>query len=343
MNGDPDATINAVLRHWGLDAAVVEAGPADNRGFSGTAVWRVRRGQECFALRRLSDAISDAKHVSDTHRLIRYAARVLDYVPWPRSTSDGQTIAFEAGRFWSLETWLPGEACETVRTPDIEMAATALWMLHEVTHDSTCFGRAEQEGPCQAVRRRSDILQNAEKGFESIAGDVGRVGVELPQARRVVELLPAAIQRVAPLVDKAGRVAVRQQPIVGDVRRPDVLFTRGRVTGIVDFGAATFDSPVVDLTRMLGEFAGEQVELWQAGLAAYQLRRELAPAERQLIPALDAGGVVAAALNWLRWLGDGTVRPTAQVARRLDVLISRLEPITAGNVVAKRAFAGESA
>ena len=294
----------------------------------------MRSGSERFALRRLGNSIDQAEHATKTHQLMRYAGRALNYVPWPRATVDGKTVAFSDGAFWSLETWLPGEHVETADRPHVKIAATALWMLHEVTHDSQCFGAFKEEAPCKAVQRRFNALQVPPATASS---------PPLPQCRRIEDLLPRAITNVRGIVADVVGVPVRRQPILGDLRRQDVLFSNGRVTGLVDFGAATIDSPLVDLTRLLGELAGEDETLWRAGLAAYQMQRRLSEEELALIPALDAGGVVGAGLNWLRWLADGTVRPTDQVAARLDALIARLAPIANGNLVAQRALGGPAA
>lgn len=338
MIGQTDVTINAVLRCWGL-AGVVETTPQLNQGFSRSAVWRVRVGNERYALRRLTNELADAKHTCNTHRLMRYAGRVLNYVPWPRSTNDGPTVALCEGSFWSLESWLPGAPLSEVQIPAVELATTALWMFHEVTHDSHCFGEFAQQSPCGAVEQRHQLLRAWRDERHSSHMPSGCREDLVARMQQIESQLPRAVGVALPVVEAARGEVVPQQPILGDLRRGDLLFDAGRVTGLVDFGAAKIDSPLVDLTRLLGELAGEQQQLWQAGLAAYQLHRQLTDTERRLIAALDAGGVVAASINWLRWLSEGTVKPSEAVLRRLGELLNRLEPLACGNLIAVRSIA----
>jgi Ser/Thr protein kinase RdoA (MazF antagonist) len=116
-----------------------------------------------------------------------------------------------------------------------------------------------------------------------------------------------------------------------DVWHDHVLFSRDEVTGMIDFGAVDFDTPAVDVARLLGSLVGDDAEGWQAGLAAYTAARPLSHDETRAIAALDAAGTVLAGCNWIRWIyTDGRrFENREQVVARFAKLLDRARLLSA--------------
>jgi Ser/Thr protein kinase RdoA (MazF antagonist) len=111
-----------------------------------------------------------------------------------------------------------------------------------------------------------------------------------------------------------------------------VLFTGDEVTGIIDFGAVDFDAPAGDVARLLGSLVGDDLELWQRGLAAYCAVRPLTDAELSAVSVFHSSGAVIGAANWFNWLwGDEVDRlPVTDYTRpllRLGRLTERLKSL----------------
>jgi len=117
------------------------------------------------------------------------------------------------------------------------------------------------------------------------------------------------------------------QPCLCDIWHDHVLFTGDAVTGIADYGSIKIDHVAVDLARLLGSMAGNDRDLWQAGLRAYVRQRPLPEEEQALVAILDKTGTMLGAANWLMWLyRDGKSFEDRQaVAVRLAELVQRIE------------------
>jgi homoserine kinase type II len=105
-----------------------------------------------------------------------------------------------------------------------------------------------------------------------------------------------------------------------------VLFEGDRVTGIVDFGAMQYDHVAADIARLLGSFAGDQLELWRAGLGAYRGLQSLTERERLLVDMYDKSGLLLGGIHWLQWVfvdGREFVNRRAVLAR-FDEIVGRL-------------------
>jgi homoserine kinase type II len=138
-----------------------------------------------------------------------------------------------------------------------------------------------------------------------------------------IEQLPAAIRLLEPLVAREFTL----QPAIRDIWHDHVLYTGDEVTGLVDFGAMRIDTPAVDVARLLGSLAGDDVRRWQIGVAAYEGQRPLSPDERQAVPALDVAGTLLGGCNWVRWVfvERREFEQIGVVAARIAALHARLE------------------
>ncbi len=147
------------------------------------------------------------------------------------------------------------------------------------------------------------------------------------RARRLLELFPQAAADVGTRLDAATECDVALQPCAGDIWHGHVLFADEEVTGLIDFGAMKPENVSLDIARLLGSMAGNDVAAWQEGLAAYQTVRKISNDERSLVIAFDLSGVLMSGLNWIEWIyvQGRTFDNREAILERLDDLVARLE------------------
>jgi homoserine kinase type II len=127
-------------------------------------------------------------------------------------------------------------------------------------------------------------------------------------------------------------VALRCQPCLRDLRGEHVLFTSTRVTGLVDYGAMAIDHPAVDLARLLGDFAEERDDLFDAALRAYREAGGEIETSVEFLTQLARTGALGSAINWLRRLRNVEVRHLGieRAEARLSLLLRRIERFAPG-------------
>ncbi len=149
-------------------------------------------------------------------------------------------------------------------------------------------------------------------------------------AEHAWRLLPGRIEVIPDLLRRWVDRTWPLQPCLCDVWHDHVLFDGDRVTGLIDYGAMKIDHPAVDLARLLGSLAEDDLAGWTIGLAAYREVRPLSGGEEELARALDVTGTIAAAAVWLRWLYHDRkeFEDRAAAGRRLEGLATRLERLS---------------
>jgi len=173
-------------------------------------------------------------------------------------------------------------------------------------------------------------------GLEELQHVVNRLpaGTEKDQAQEIITLA----RGLTPIeFKKSEHWRDRELPLqwcLRDIWHDHVLFTGDRVSGIIDFGAASIDSPTVDIVRLLGSMVGDDRDRWRFGLEAYESVRPLRDDEWEAIPYVDSTAVLLAPVNWVRWLYANRSphplfvdRPTA--LHRLSRLTQRLRLLAA--------------
>jgi homoserine kinase type II len=175
------------------------------------------------------------------------------------------------------------------------------------------------------VLNRLRILAENEPLLAAGSGSLPPVAPDLdPLLRRAAR----AVGRVAPALSSAlqawAETEFALQPCARDLRAEHVLFEGGRVTGVIDFGAAAVDSPAVDLARLLLDW-GDQ--FFGAALPAYRRVRPHFDAPDELVRLLAEGGAACSALGWLVRLAARRepVPDAAALAARLARLVARVE------------------
>jgi Ser/Thr protein kinase RdoA (MazF antagonist) len=322
-----------------LDRAVLDRFPAvkpksevqflhNHGGFSGARLWRVEAADGWICLRAWPLLPSLENYLPNVHHLMERArAAGLSFVPSVYHAARGETYVQHADRFWDLTMWMPGLA-DFLDAPSphrLGQACKAVARLHQAWQPATT-----QRVPCPATRRR--LLKHSEwttlvaSGWRpATSHDPGDPCAE--SAERAWCLLDQWMPRIALILATWAERAVSVQPCHCDLWHDHVLYDKDDIVGLLDYGSVKTDHVAVDLARLLGSMAGDDQDLWTAGIAGYRAVRSLSAEEETLAHVLDRTGTVLALANWLKWLyKEKRAFPDRRaVARRLTDFVNRVE------------------
>lgn len=325
-----------VLRNWLASSLPAKIEPAPTPGFSGARVWKVTHGERQYALRRWPPAFPAAR-LLEIHELQQFlAARNLP-VPAPLQASNGRTLVVHAGACYELADWRAGRA-DYRDDPRPEKCRAALQTLARIHRAAAEFTSTTGQGSVRSAPAPS-LARRYERAAALLNGELAELHLDAAnfefgaddELKRLASESLALIAAHLPAVVR--RLAARQStplPLqwrLGDVHRDHVLFTVGRVTGVIDFGAASVDAPAGDVSRLLGSLVGDDRPARRDALAAYEQIRPLSPAERDAVPLFDISGTVLASANWLHWLYVEPPHPANPLNR--PAAVNRLRTLTA--------------
>ena len=323
--------------------AVLEAYPYDCRpleveslgsanGLSGARFWRVHTDSGTLCLRRWPKDRPKPERLEFIQAVLWHVNREgFRLAPLPCETRSHAGYVRHAGHLWQLEPWMPGTA-DYLRSPSLDKLLAATVALAEFHRAAATFPL-----PDPPVSRSPGIKDRSIRLSRWLSGDLDRLqqsitlGVcpELAErAARICSLVPSFAGEVGELLDSCSRYGVSLQPCIRDIRHAHVLLLdEGRVGGLIDFGSLGTDNVAVDLAALLGSMAGDDAQLWSAGLAAYRSTRSISGAEMALVEAVDRSTVLTAGLDWLDAIYRQRRVPddSAAVLGRLDEIVPRLE------------------
>lgn len=327
-----------------LGSREVAIEPLVGRGFSGARVWRARSGTaDEWVLKSWTPGERGGEggvdRIAWVHGLMRHLRRQgIGEVVEPMTTIDGGTTAVDAeGTPWELLPFIAGRPATVPTAAQTAAAAACLARLHAAAESFA--GSPPVCGVPAAFQRR---IASAQRLIERPWAGIrlrGTVGGMTPLQRAVAERLAVAVK----VFDKErGDAAVRRvaaleppalplQAVLRDIWSDHVLYAEpdsSRVVGVIDFHAASIDTPATDIARLFGSWQSDAVGpptmIWSQALRAYEAIRPLRTIERGWISWLHATGVVFGLDNWFRWTlleSREFVRP-ARVIGRLDQLLA---------------------
>jgi Ser/Thr protein kinase RdoA (MazF antagonist) len=112
-------------------------------------------------------------------------------------------------------------------------------------------------------------------------------------------------------------------PVLADPWSDHLFFADDRLVAVIDYGAVRVDSAAADLSRCLSSLCGNQPELRDIALQAYQAVRRLSVEERAAIEVFDQSSRWLAPLHWLRWLFiEQRFPPTPRIRQRLERIVA---------------------
>ena len=290
-------------------------------GFSGAELFRIGTGDATCCLRAWPSDVT-ADRLVHIHALMRRAAAAgLDFVPRIFPTTHGDAMVSAAGRQWELTTWMTGSAGASDEQ-HVRGAFTALARLHLAWSDPI-----PPHGVCPAIERRWAAFRDWQplttSGWQPPNDPLDPVTPAAKRAWAAVRRQFSDLPRL--LLPWTGSILPLQNCLC-DIWSDHVLFTEGRVTGLVDFGSCKLDHVAVDIARLAGSMA-TSAERRSAALEAYTAIRPLTSDERVLAQVLERTGQIVAAANWLRWLyREGRFYSDRNaVVARLESLLQHLE------------------
>jgi Ser/Thr protein kinase RdoA (MazF antagonist) len=329
-----DPGVAAVLSEYSIAPAVSRVEPlVGHGGLSGARLWRVETPAAAFVLREWPEVHPRADRLRFIHSVLAHAVQKgINLLAVPVPTRSGETFVTRQGRLWELAPWLAGEASfdREPTAAKIANAMRALAQFHIATADFASDNETRSYGVSPALEDRAQRLEELEEQRIASLGRVvisGAVSPAIDQlARKMLEFLPCAVVKVRPIISRAARMPLALQPCLHDIWHGNLLFSGDDVTGIVDFGLLYFDTPAVDVARLLGSMARDDPEKWRNGLAMYAADRPLSTEESAAIRAADTSGIVLGCVNWLEWLYVERRRFTdlKAVELRMKSLVMRL-------------------
>jgi len=341
-----DLAAAAALSNFAGCGAPIQLTQLARAGFSGCSVWKVAAGGEFFCLKCWPAENPPPLGLEWVHRLINgirakgltfvprfFATKNLQNIDVPSfATKIAETICRHEGCIWELMSWLPGDVDNSTQPSPARLrtALRALAAFHRATADWSEPGTDQPPSPrpALAIVERTWRLQQLIQGeIETIIAAYGEKRIPLLDdlaqqwisARRLppLELLPRLMVGVTQFLPV--------QPVIRDIWREHVLFTGDEVTGFIDFGALRLDSFHVDLARLIGSLAGDDLEARTTAILAYNEVRPVSDSDIQLINLLDRSGTWIAGWNWLDWLyrEKREFHSLVAVRERLAHLLSR--------------------
>ena len=331
-----------ILREFGVESEgndrLVDLGSAG--GFSGANIWRVGESDYCYCLRRWPTG-ANVDRVAEIHTAIeRIATAGFELLAVPlRSTQTGRSYAQRRSEIYEVSPWLPGVAdfCDSageLRSRKLDSAMRSLARFHVAASSAGgCVSKCSPGMNARADRCRR-LLQG---GLQEVKTGLNRFVSQPSSQKQFAEInvacmktLVGEFERLAPsvwqLLADAANIPTTLQLCLRDVWHDHILFTKDRVSGIVDYDAMQHESVCGDVARLLGSLVGNCSESWQNGIAAYRKVRALDPSEIELIAAFDWGNALLSGLQWVRWIcvEQRQFSNVAAVQRRLDHWVSRV-------------------
>ena len=275
-------------------------------GLSGAQIWRISLAGQNFCLRRWPSQHPSPDQLRTIHQGVEHVWQSgLHIVPVPHKTLQGDSFLLHEDHLWEISPWLAGEPLSSCNPHPIQRTAAvdALAKFHQA---AKYFGSTSRNplGPAPGLLRRREHLAALLQGH--LAELTQAVQLEPPTALRETMLqLLSRVKHALPdafvEVEKCSKAPLPLQWCLRDVHPGNLLFTGNLATGIVDFGAASFDSIAGDIARLVGGFSCDSQER-QWYLQAYADLSPLTDSERRAVPAFHAAGLISAAANWIRWL-----------------------------------------
>jgi Ser/Thr protein kinase RdoA (MazF antagonist) len=225
-------------------------------------------------------------------------------IPVPLATESGPSFVSWQGRLWELAPWLPG-AADYDQDPLLSKLQGAMRLLADFHIAVSSFpGCTISVGPPSGLPSRLEFMNQLDGGllaqlWLAVQHNNDPFNAE---ARYILTAYQQFRGDVSHMLAEAAALPVRNHICLRDVWHDHILFQKGRVSGLVDFGAMNVDCAAADVSRLLGSFVPDDETGWSQGMAAYEAIRPLTENEKTAIRAYDASSVLLSGINWLKWL-----------------------------------------
>lgn len=312
-------------------------------GLSSSQVWQVQLPNTALCLKAWPRTAIDTQRLTELHQFQSELSASLFFIAKIERTMEGATFLKTQEHLWELSSWLPGAPVRASRvTLELGQAAIrSVVRLHTTSQSWKC-----QFGSSASVEQRIEMLQRYQLRLSELKSSVER-------ADEILRTL--ASQTLRHFHSSSSRVETELKRLTAptelfwvlrDLHNEHVLFEKGTVTGIIDFGAARMDEPLVDLVRLLGSFWPKDRNTRHELLLAYfrlmdevdirkntglllfgkQPQHQQALLERYKL--LDEASTLLSAMQWLQWLvveRQQFANETGLLVNRWQMLVDRLD------------------
>lgn len=357
-----------IIPAW-FDAAEVLQVQATPGGLSSSRVWKIVTSSGSFSLKAWPCATWSSERLSTIHQHIQLLNdRPLNFIPRIQRSRFGQSLLESQGWLWEAMTWVDGKAdlSGQVKVERRRAVAQAVAAVHQ------CWSRqAIQRQVAPGIIDRIHRLQKFQKLSPQLRRHATLSSQPTAQGNSVLsqpntdDTLPFTLDRftrdssgqpadlheltqrtIAHLsggsADLLSRLERLCQPVelhfvMRDLHSEHVLYTADHVTGMIDFGAARVDEPLLDLVRLLASQSPLERDARYQTLEFYcQARSEMALSaieqDREVLfrrfAVLDHVSTLLSALQWMEWLVIQRMRfpvPEEQLKHRWQNLLDRLD------------------
>lgn len=282
-------------------------------GLSNSRVWQVNSAIGQFCLKAWPESAYTAERLSAIHQWIQAIGMHHHFVPRLIPNADRLTLMRCGDHYWECATWLAGKPMDrnNVTVEDSMLAVAALAEMHRSSVNYYC-----QPGSSPSVKTRIELLRWYQNRLDLRQMQIGGLDKSrslptrpnlistAPNEDELAQLTLIQFDRLQPAMSQ--QLSSLLQPVqlcwvVRDLHREHILFEEGHISGIIDYGAARIDEPLIDLVRLLGSLWPYDVDQRHRMVRHYQ---QLLEAEDLLerFRVLDQTSTLLSAMQWLQWL-----------------------------------------
>lgn len=296
-------------------------------GLSNATVYRVDSDAGVFAL-KCWPPLTPLERAQSIHE---FQKSLFDprwpLVPRLMSWSDGSTLIDCGSTYWELSEWKQGEPVENINSisdSQLWSAIDVVVRLHELGIEHGSQFRVPP-GIIERIERLTHYLNSSQIEIDRYIAHMD--SHELSLSMRKIQ---DTFRRRGPQARETLRkIAVPTKCfwIMRDLWREHILFHDSNVVGIIDFGAARIDSPMLDLARFLGSVLLPDDYRWKMAVSLYNTCETMESLSYAQIRDIDFASTLVSGIHWLDWLSSNQLSITdrgGRPAKRLAEIAARL-------------------
>ncbi len=298
------ALINQIATTFGLEEPRLKRGPSYNMGSS---TFRLSTSRGEFALQRYrthtlpngAKAEATKLRLDQQHALISYLSEKGFPVAEPLQARAGHTTVDISGITYALYPFVTGQPMDPGNPRHMKEAASALAFYHRLTAKYSGLTYSLQYSFPKLFQERLHGFYKDIEGLDSLTsasriyGDLQLFQNSLPDIEREVAGLP---------YDSLSKVVIH-----GDFRRENLLFRRGKMSALIDFGRSRYEARALDLAIAVTELGPRTydktfLDLARGFILTYNSQMPLDDAERRALPILTQAWTAWRAFRKMRKL-----------------------------------------
>jgi hypothetical protein len=299
-------------------------------GWSGASFWKWRAAAGEFLLKVWPSDGPDARQHLFRHTQLDNLRSLRLPLGLPVADQTGRTLRPWGEGLWAeVIPWFDGQPANTSPSPDlIDQAVSVVCQLHDRWSETT----PSRMGPSNAIFIRLNQLRSIDlQQFLKCSSKDSQLSQNLSTGSqqklweicRLASLLKdEAIGLLEPFEQEKFRILT----VLRDARPDQFLFTEGKLSGVIDFGAVGRDIVAVDLARLASEWFPDDFSQQLKLVNSYVKNRIIDEREFRLIRPLALSGAILGGLAWidLHFRKRRSIGREAEFDKALDHAILRM-------------------